>query len=362
MERFTDKLRSIKNENDLYKISISEPINDLIMYLSFVSRAINIKSAKIIFLYDHLKSLVKRKLFLNQADIEFLEPEIYVNHILEINKIELNLCHLNPSPSLRCKSWDEDERDSIFAYHLERVETIGGGTCLLNSILLGLSPLLQRLPYIDDYQYIDNRNPSIDYYKIREEDIRIRYGIQYNISFLKKNDMFHICRYLREYIGNLYRKFLFDINDNDKIFIKTERNSLYYNKEGNFNLKNNFNPDLISTFYSVGFLNIDIAYKLLLKLGYNLIVISRTITKNQKTQEENIFKSINNSPFNKPQNDRYIIIFGSNFHFELVKIKNTNKTIYTRNELEILNIFNKEIFNNEYGEIRTLTYDNLIFT
>jgi len=315
-----ERLKSIKNENDLYKISISEPINDLIMYLSIVSREINKNSnAKIIFLYNHLKSLVKSKLSVITINREQYLPEKFINFFLNFYPISESFDFLYSEPTFRCIPWGINEREFPFATKLEIVETTTGGTCLLHAILLGLSPLLQRFPYIDTYKYrtVLKKNQENRYYK--------------------KNDINHYDRYSREYFGNAYRIKIARLD----IFDTTEKESLNIN-----NIEGNLNPDKNITFYVVPPLNIEIGEKLLDYLKYNLIVIDGTN------------KSIFNSPYNKLDYDKYIIIFQIHQHFELVKIKDTNKTIYTRDELKELNIFNEFLFYNDVNKRNNFKYNN----
>lgn len=188
----------------------------------------------------------------------------------------------------------------------------------MHAILLGLLPLLQRFPYIDSYKYttVLEKNQENSYYK--------------------KNDKNHYHRYSREYFGNAYRIRIAELD----IFDTTEKESLKIYK-----IEENLNPDKNITFYVVPPLNIEIGEKLLDYLKYNLIVIDGTN------------KSIFNSPYNKLDYDKYIIIFQIHQHFELVKIKDTNKTIYTRDELKELNIFNEFLFYNDVNRRNNFKYN-----
>ena len=279
MDRFTDKLRSIKNENDLYKIKLSYNENDLIKLLSIVSYNINNENNTIKFIYDHLKLLIKRKLILiRNPSLYEIEPEIWVNNNLSTYSNKL----LDTINFFRIElpiSFSVDFRSK-----LEKVKTIGGGTCLLHAILLGLSPTLQTL----------------------------------------SNENYYI-----EELGNAYRLFLgskkslFDFDDEEIILL---------NNKGKLN-DSKIWADLQK--WKLPDLDILIGFKLLDKLGYNLINIGENLKK-----EPYIYTS----PYNK-LNQQFLIIYNRGLHFELIKKKDTLKTIY--NKKDLLDLFSMEILNFE---------------
>jgi len=279
MDRFIDKLRSIKNENDLYKIKLSYNENDLIKLLSIVSYHINNKNNTIKFIYDHLKLLIKRKLILiSNPSLYEIEPEIWVNNILSkypkklLDTINFFRIELPISFSLDFRS------------KLEKVKTIGGGTCLLHAILLGLSPTLQTL---------NNEN------------------------------------YYIEELGNAYRLFL---GSKKSLFNFDDEEIMLLNNKGILN-DSTIWADLQK--WKLPDLDILIGFKLLDKLRYNLINIGENLKKKPY---------ISTSPYNK-LNQQFIIIYNRGLHFELIKKKNTLKTIY--NKTDLLDIFSMEILNFE---------------
>jgi len=288
----------LKNENDLFRANISEDLKQLIICLSTVSKLINNENNKLKFLHDHLKSIIKRKINLIKFNIELeYEPEIFVKRILFIDLLDIfNNIKLFKYPKLISEIWNEDESqgDCPFAVNLERVQTTGGGSCLLHAILLGLSTFMQRLPYVDTYPYNGN-------------DVR--------------KDKKHFFRYSREYIGNIYRIII----SNLKIYNSFERSSLISSQ-----IKKNINNVYEPISIMIPYLDIKIAYKLLKLLRYNLIVI------------DSVRKIIYNSKYNKNEFEKYIIIFKNDYEYQLIKKKNTKKTIYSKNEL--LDIFNPDIF------------------
>lgn len=279
MDRFIDKLRSIKNENDLYKIKLSYNENDLIKLLSIVSYNINNENNTIKFIYDHLKLLIKRKLILiRNPSLYEIEPEIWINNFL----------HRNPKKLLNTINFFRIELPTSFSVEfrskLEKVKTIGGGTCLLHAILLGLSPTLQTL----------------------------------------SNENYYI-----EELGNAYRLFL---GSKKSLFNFDEEESKLLNNKGILN-DSKIWADLQK--WKLPDLDILIGFKLLDKLGYNLINIGENLKK-----EPYIYTS----PYNK-LNQQFLIIYNRGLHFELIIKKNTLKTIY--NKKDLLDLFSMEILNFE---------------
>jgi hypothetical protein len=204
-----------------------------------------------------------------------LNPETFANECVKSNNLEK--IALIKFPTL---PWPETFRTK----HLERVKTIGGGSCLLHAILLAISPTVQQLSNLD-----------------------------------------------KEEIGNLYRKKL----------ANTTKKEINFNEMEKLELEN-YGEEPVPSFvddykYALQNLSINIGFKLLEKLKYNLVLI-------QNVEHTNMLY-IQQSPLAHKEFNYFIIIYGDGFHFSMVKKRHTNQTVYTRGDLR--HIISDEILDGE---------------
>jgi len=277
MEALIRKIDSIKTDDDFFKIKLSDTIKDLILLLSIVSHSINIIDNSKKFIYDYLKLNVRRKLYLiTNPALNEIEPEIWVKNYFDTH----------PKVLTDSQNFFRIDLPATFSVNirnrLEKVKTIGGGTCLLHAVLLGLSPTIQSFS--------------------------IEYG-----------------NFDREEFGNAYRLFLGSKNILLDLTV-TETASL-----NAASVENPVAAQADSTKWTLPELDNMIAFKLLCKLKYNLIMINGTT------------RDITGSPYNKETNEEYIIIYYVGAHFELIIKKNTCKTIYNKSDL--IGIFDDVIIN-----------------
>jgi len=255
-------------------------LNHLIIYLSITSQLINKdKKNDRKFIYDHLKKIIDRKIILLDPIIRAIDPEIFVttyvlsHPIRRDRSIEFFLIDLPINIMVRNQ--------------LEKVKTVGGGSCLLNSILLALSPFFKTLKDLD-----------------------------------------------KEEIGNAYRLMLstnmnIEFDDEDRLLLRNNDEPIIENP-----------PEIAkdSNKWILANLELIIGQKLLKKLKYNLIII-------ENDPSHGGLNGIRASEYNNKENQYFIILYGEGTHYELVKKKNTNVTIYTRNDLK--DIFSDEVLNTD---------------